>query len=407
MLEKSFGLLFYLKKPKNYRTGPMPIYYRITVDGIPKEITTKRKCLPERWNADSQSVKGTSEESKSINAYLQSLTRQVFKVKQNLQDANKPITSEHIKNILTGKSDSIKMLLQIFRHHNDQMEALVGKEFSAGTLERYRTSLEHTRSFMRWKYDIEDIDIQKLNFEFVSEYEFWLKSVRNCNHNTAIKYISNFRKIVNRCIRTGWLSRDPFVGFKMSKREVERIALTEDELQSIVKREFQTPRLNLVRDVFLFACFTGLAYADIQKLKKSEIGIGVDGEQWLFTNRQKTETSSRVPLLPITKCIITRYHDHPLCNNLDKVLPVLTNQKMNAYLKEIADLCGITKNLTFHLARHTFATTVTLSNGVPIESVSKMLGHKNIRTTQLYAKVLDRKVSDDMRLLKEKLKQVG
>ncbi len=219
-----------------------------------------------------------------------------------------------------------------------------------------------------------------------------------------MKYLGNFKKIVIKCIRSGWLTKDPFDNFKMTKREVERTALFKEELEVISNKIFSTDRLTQVRDIFLFCCFTGLAYADVKKLKRSEIAVGIDGGKWIFTNRQKTETSSRIPLLPTTLEIIDKYKDHPQCIHQDRVLPVLTNQKMNAYLKEIADVCGIKKTFTFHIARHTFATTVTVSNGVQIETVSKMLGHKNLKTTQHYAKILDRKVSDDMEILREKLK---
>ncbi len=184
---------------------------------------------------------------------------------------------------------------------------------------------------------------------------------------------------------------------------MERDFLTEAEVQAIIAREFTADRLNYVRDIFLFSCFTGLAFIDVKKLKRSEVGVGVDGDKWIFTKRQETGSSSRIPLLPTCLVILDRYEDHPQCMNEDQLLPVKSNQKMNAYLKEIADVCKIRKNLTFHIARHTFATTVTLSNGVPIESVSKMLGHKNLRTTQHYAKILDSKVSADMKALKDKL----
>jgi site-specific recombinase XerD len=186
-------------------------------------------------------------------------------------------------------------------------------------------------------------------------------------------------------------------------KEVERTFLVEEEIQTIASKEFATERLNQVRDIFLFSCFTGLAYIDVKKLTKNNITIGIDGEKWIYTNRQKTDTRSNIPLLPMAEEIIAKYKEHPQCLNEGKLLPVLSNQKMNAYLKEMADVCGITKELTFHIARHTFATTVTLTNGVPIESVSKMLGHKNLRTTQHYAKILDKKVSDDMKMLKAKL----
>jgi site-specific recombinase XerD len=184
---------------------------------------------------------------------------------------------------------------------------------------------------------------------------------------------------------------------------VERVYLSEEEIENIINKDFKTDRLSLVRDIFLFSCFTGLAYIDVKNLTKSHISLGIDGEKWIFTHRQKTETASKIPILPITQMIIDKYEDHPECCNQNKLLPILSNQKMNAYLKEIAGVCEIEKDLTFHIARHTFATTVTLTNGVPIESVSKMLGHKNLRTTQHYAKVLDKKVSEDMMILRNKM----
>jgi integrase len=217
-----------------------------------------------------------------------------------------------------------------------------------------------------------------------------------------MKYLANFKKVVLICVKKGWIHKDPFQGFKLAKREVERPFLTESELREISSKQFATERHNYVKDIFLFSCYTGLAYADVKKLNRIEIAVGVDGEQWIFTKRQKTETATRVPLLPEALQILNRYEDHPQCINEGKILPVLSNQKMNAYLKEIADVCGINKNLTFHIARHTFATTVTLSNGVPMETVSKMLGHKNLRTTQHYAKILDKKVSEDMLALRNK-----
>jgi site-specific recombinase XerD len=403
MLEKSFSLLFYLKKPKNYLKGMMPIYLRITVDGIPKEISTGRQCDPIRWNINAGRCIGTKEDAKSLNAYLDTLQTKVYEVRRQLLEKNESITAERLRNTLKGTNETARMLMKIFQQHNDELKSLVGKDFSAATLERYKTSFDHTRSFMEWKYGVTDLDIKKLDYEFVSQYEFWLKSVRNCNHNTSIKYISNFRKIVNRCIRNGWLDRDPFVGFKMTKREVIPEFLTEHELNIIATKKFNSERLKQIRDVFLFCCYTGLAFADVEKLKPAEIAIGIDGSKWIFTNRQKTDTLSRIPLLPVAIDILEKYKGHPSRVNSEKVLPVLSNQKYNDYLKEIAGICGINKKMTSHTARHTFATTVTLSNGVPMESVSKMLGHKNLKTTQHYAKVLDKKLSEDMNILRNKI----
>ena len=403
MLEKNFSLLFYLKKPKNYLKGPMPIYMRVTVDGSPKEISIGRKWDSSRWNQKAGRTSGTKEDAILLNAYLDILKIKVYEVRRQLLDKDETLTADAIKNTLRGTNEKSKMIMVIFQDHNDQMKSLVGKDYSPGTLERYKISFLHTKSFMEWKYGVSDMDIKKLNYEFISQYEFWLKTIRNCNHNSTVKYLANFRKIVIGCIKRGWLEKDPFAGFKMTKKEVIPEFLTEDELEKISKKKFASERINQVRDIFLFCCHTGLAFVDVKKLKASEIGIGIDGSKWIFALRQKTGTPSRIPLLPFALEILDKYKDHPVCVNSDKLLPVLSNQKYNEYLKEIANVCGINKNLTTHTARHTFATTVTLGNGVPMETVSKMLGHKNLRTTQHYAKVLDKKISDDMNALKNKM----
>ncbi len=296
------------------------------------------------------------------------------------------------------------MLLEIFQQHNQQVKALIGSQYSSATWRRYVTSHDHTLHFLQFKYSLSDIPVDKIKYEFITDYEFWLKSIRKCNHNSTIKYLTNFKKIINICLKNSWIDKNPFVGFKMTKKEVERPFLSQEELIILATKQFTMPRIDQIRDVFLFCCYTGLAYVDICKLKRSEIAIGVDGEKWIFTHRQKTETSSRIPLLPPALKLIEKYQDSPECIIKDRLFPVMSNQKMNLYLKEIADACGINKNFTTHTARHTFATTVTLTNGVPIETVSKMLGHRNLKTTQHYAKILDIKVSDDMKTLKEKMK---
>jgi integrase len=218
-----------------------------------------------------------------------------------------------------------------------------------------------------------------------------------------MKYLVYFKKIVLICVKNGWLARDPFFAFSMAKQEVDRRPLDEYELRAVEMKKFKNERLQKVRDIFLFCCYTGLSYVDVQKLKRSEIIDGFDGRKWLSIKRQKTDTPSKIPLLAVPLQILDRYSDHIQCISQDRLLPVMTNQRMNSYLKEIADVCGIERNITFHLARHTFATTVTLSNNVPIESVSKMLGHKDLRTTQHYAKIVDKKVSNDMEDLRLRL----
>ncbi|QEM02989.1 site-specific integrase [Mucilaginibacter rubeus] len=401
-MKTKFSLLFYIRKPKNYKNGPMPIWVRITVNGKRAETPSGRGCEPEQWNGSAGRRKGTKEEVRSFNAYLDDLQAKVYEAHRQLTEADELITAETIRNKFMGKSEKPHLLLEIFADHNQKLAALVGKEYTKGTLCRYETSLKHTRNFLKWKYNLSDIDIKQVDHAFITEYEFYLRSVRQCANNSAVKYIKNFGKIIRICIANRWLVYNPFLNYKNKIKTVDRVYLTTEELQELADKDMATDRLTQVRDIFLFCCYTGLAYADVKKLRRWEIVIGVDGGKWLSINRLKTDVPSRIPLLPTALALIDCYADHPHCENSGRVLPVLSNQKMNSYLKEIADVCGITKPITFHIARHTFATTVTLLNGVPIESVSKMLGHTNIQTTQHYAKILDIKVGADMALLRQK-----
>ncbi len=401
-MNANISILFYLKRVKTNNQGLAPIFQRITINGKRLDNSTGKYIDPDKWNSDTSRMRGNSEETRLLNAHLDNLKVKIFTAEKKLIASELEITIENLKNALSNKLNRKRMLVPIFQDHNNKIKELIGKEYAPGTLERYTTSLKHTIEFMQWKYNMSDIDITKIDHAFVTDYEFWLRSVRNCSNNTAVKYIKNFNKIIKLCLANDWLDKNPFANYKAKVKEVERVYLTEDEIQTLINKDFKTERLALVRDIFLFSCFTGLAYIDVKNLTKSHISYGIDGEQWIFTHRQKTESASKIPILPVTQMIIDKYENHPQSTNEEKLLPILSNQKMNAYLKEIAAICEINKELTFHIARHTFATTVTLTNGVPIESVSKMLGHKNLRTTQHYAKVLDRKVSEDMKILKDK-----
>lgn len=399
-------LHFYAKSTKRNSVGLFPIYVRLTVDGNRLEYSTKKFIDPAKWSSSTSRMKGNSEEARSINSILDFIKNKINEIQYELLKGGISFTIEEFKNRLLGTTERTRTLIPIFQDHNDKIKALIGKEYAAGTLERYETSLKHTKDFLLWKYNVTDIDILKIDHAFITDYEFYLRTVRNCANNTAVKYIKNFNKIIKICLANNWLERNPFANYKSKIKEVERIYLSENEIQEIINKDFGTDRLSLVRDIFLFSCFTGLAYIDVKNLTKSHISLGIDGEKWIFTHRQKTESASKIPILPVTQLIIEKYENHPQSINEDRLLPIFSNQKMNAYLKEIATVCNINKELTFHIARHTFATTITLTNGVPIESVSKMLGHKNLRTTQHYAKVLDKKVGEDMKILKDKFSNI-
>lgn len=404
-MKAKITLHIYAKTTKANAAGQLPIYIRLTVDGQRFEFSTKRFIEKSKWSPELSKMKGNSEEARTLNSYLDLMKSKVFDVQMELIHKNEDLSLENFKSRMLGTHQRERMLIPIYQNHNDKIEELIGNGYAYGTLERFKISLKHIEEFIFWKYSLSDISINKIDYAFVTEFEFYLRSVKKCNNNTAVKYVRNFRKIIKICLDNDWLDKNPCSRYEGKMKEVERDFLTEEELNRIYNKRFSSERLTLVKDIFIFSCYTGLAYVDVRGLKKDHIGIGIDGQKWIFKNRQKTDTKSKIPVLPIAQEIIQKYSDHPKCLNEDSVLPILTNQKMNAYLKEIGDLCDIPKEITFHMARHTFATSVTLTNGVPIETVSKMLGHKNIQTTQHYAKILDKKVSEDMAILKQKFIQ--
>lgn len=234
----------------------------------------------------------------------------------------------------------------------------------------------------------------------MNDFDFFLRTVAKCNNNSTVKHTKNLAKILKICYQNTWIEKDLVVYYKGKFNEVATNYLTQKEIKSTQDKDFAGQGLNLVRDIFIFSCYTGLAYIDIYNLTKDRISTGIDGNLWIMTHRQKTHTASNIPLLPVAEEMLRKYEKHPLTIDSERLLPMYTNQKVNEYLKTIAETCGITKKLTFHVAHHTFATTVTLGNNVSMESVSKMLGHKSIKTTQHYAKILDKKVSEDMNSLK-------
>lgn len=402
-MNNAMHLSFQVKTSKKNEFGKAPIYARITINEVRTEFSLKRFIEPDKWINKAGIAKGNTEEIRALNAHIMAVRTALFQHYNRLLETGKPINSEAVKNSYFGITEKSKTIMEVFQYHNDQMKSLIGKEYSFGTHERYATALNHTKEFIEYKYNVSDFPIKQVNHEFITEYEYYLKAVRKCSHNTAIKYLTNFKKIMRICLGNGWIDKDPFINYRFQLKEVEREILHQHELQAIADKEFATSRLEQVRDVFLFCCFTGLAYSDVKKLTKDHIIIGIDGERWIKVNRTKTDTRSSIPILPMAQAILDKYANHPKCCAEKRVLPVGSNQKMNDYLKEIAAVCEIEKNITFHIARHSFATTVTLQNDVPIESVSKMLGHKSIKTTQHYAKVLDKKVGNDMALLKEKM----
>lgn len=400
---QTLGILFMLRTSRMNKQDEAPIYVRITVDGERSEVALNRFIDPKKWNAEAGHAKGTTEVVKQLNTYIDIVRNKIYDYQKELLNDNEVISSVSLKNKFLGISEKKMTLVELIKYHNQLMKERIGIDCSQATFDRYETVLRLLQQSMKENYKCDDVPLPQMKYKFLADFEHFLRTTRKCDHNTTAKYIQNFRKIVNVGVRNEWIPRDPFAAYRASMKVVEREFLTPADMILLETKEFVMPRLDAVRDIFVFSCYTGLAYSDVSKLTSNHIVTGIDGEKWIYTHRTKTNTKSNIPLLPKTLEIIEKYKDHPVAGNKGSLLPVLSNQKMNAYLKEIADVCGITKTLTFHIARHTFATTITLTNGVPIESVSKMLGHKNIRTTQIYAKVVESKVSDDMKALKEKL----
>ncbi|MCT4562359.1 MAG: site-specific integrase [Crocinitomicaceae bacterium] len=401
-MQSNLKLNFLLKKSR-FEPGMGSIIVRLRVNGQRVEFSTGRKCPIEKWDSRRQSFKGNTLESQKFNQYLKELELKLYDIQSQLMRQGGDYSVLDIKNTFFGEGKEVHYLLDVFQDHNRRMKELIGAEFARATWVKYETTLSHLRDFISEKMKLKDIDIQKVNHSFIVELEYYMRSVKKCSHNSTHKYLRNINKIIRICIKNQWLQHSPFANFKTSLKEVNRVFLSEEEIDRLAKKTFKSERMNTVKDTFLFSCYTGLAYIDIYDLTMDQIQLNIRKERWIFTKRRKTNIVCSIPLLPMAEEILEKYNDHPKRKDANKVLPVLSNQKTNEYLKEIADLCGIDKELTFHIARHTFATTITLTNGVPIESVSKMLGHRNLRTTQHYAKIIDQKVGEDMNKLKEVL----
>ena len=398
------SVLFWINRARISKTTNLaPIYARITINGKRVEISTGKSTQLEKWIVNVGRVKGHSEEARTINKCLDNTNIRLDNIYQDLLKSKEFVSASDVKNSFLGKDKIQHSLLGLFDSHNEQLKQQIGKGYSEGTYKRYLITVRHLKAFMKKYFSKQDFVVEELDYAFISNFEYFLKTDKGIGHNATMKYLKNLKKVVALARKYRWIDHDPFAGFKITQIEVNKEFLTKEEISKIIEKELGLTRLAQVRDVFIFCCYTGLSFADVKKLTMEAIQIGLDGELWIMINREKTGVQSYIPLLPEAKLIVEKYNNEIIINTTGKLFPISSNQKTNAYLKEIGDLCGIKKNITFHMARHTFATTITLSNGVSIESVSSMLGHKSIRTTQIYAKVVREKISMEMKELKTTL----
>ena len=397
-MKSTFNVLFFIRRDKKRKDGTCPIMCRITIDGVESRFNTKVYVKDSRWNVKANRISGNNTESRNLNARLDDIKASLYRIYHDVQRFN-IATPEIIKNEFLGLEESGETILNLFDKHNQDMALLIGISTTKATLQKYKVTRKHLANFIKSKYRVSDMAIKSINDMFIRDFEVYMLSKAKVSHNTMSKFMGFLKKIINIALNNGLIIQNPFANYKIKFKKVDRGYLTEEELNRLIEKTMPVQRLEQVRDIFVFSCFTGLAYIDVKELTKKHLRTGFDGNTWIMTKRSKSNVNVNVPLMDIPKKIIQKYEDTIVD---DKVLPVLSNQKMNAYLKEIGDLCGIDKNLTFHLARHTFATTVTLLKGIPIETVSKMLGHTNIQTTQIYARITNEKISTDMKGLSAK-----
>ena len=397
--EKStFGVLFYLKKDRIKSDGSIPVYARITVDKKFTQFNTKLKCKESSW--ESGKAVGKSTEVLRLNTTLNEIRTTIHNHYHTIQQRDGYVTAERVKNAFLGKEEQRKTIVSFFEQHNEQFRLKVGNNLSTHkSYTRYELTKNRLITFMREKYRVDDIPIREMNPVFIEKFYMYIRENYECTHNTAMKFVQRVRTIVNYAKNTGSVTADPFANYRLKFEYVERAYLDQQEIDRIWMKSFASERLEQVRDIFVFSCYTGLSYIDICELKSENIRPMFDGHRWIVMPRHKTKVISHIRLLDIPEAILRKYEEKQLKG---KLLPIISNQKMNDYLKEIADVCGTRKKITFHAGRHSFAT-LALGYGVPIETVSKMLGHTNIRTTQVYARITDRKLSDDMEMMARKL----
>jgi len=405
----TFNLMCYLKKSKALKNGEIPVYMRVTVNKQAFTFSMQGSVLPSLWSQEKEKSRGKDRKALELNHYIESVKSRLYKIHRELEIDGKIISAQIIKDIFLGnvKPDEGKTLVEVHTEHNERCRKLLNTEYSPSTIYKFDASLKFLQDFMRKELNREDIPLNKLSENFIRQYEVYLKTERGCNHNSSIKHLKIFKKVVRIALANDWMQKDPFASIKFHLDEVHVDFLTMEELNLLIDKEIPNKRLSQVRDVFVFCAFSGLAFVDVKGLRKEHIIKDANGRMWIRKPREKTNNMCNIPLLQIPQMLLERYEDDEECKLRGQLLPVPTNQKMNAYLKEIANLCGIDKRLTTHCARHTAATSVFLANKVSMENVAKMLGHSSTRMTQHYARILDQSIAEDMDNVDRILSNIG
>jgi len=392
-MRSTFNVLFYIKRNEPKKDGRVVIMVRITINGIRSQFSSKLLVQPDQWDSKNERVKGQVAEARNLNRLLENIGSSLNVHYNKFMSIDGHVTPERLKNIFLGLEEQEQTIISFFDKYNDQYKLKVGTTSTHKTYTRYLLTRERLVEFMKQRYNLSDMPINEMTVSFIDEFYLYIRNNTECNHNSSLKFLQRFRTILYFAKNNGLSFNDPFGSFRFRYDKVNRGYLDQDELDILYTKKFPSARLSQVRDIFIFSCYTGLAYVDVFELTEDKIRKAFDGHLWIMTKRQKTDVNTNVRLLDIPLAILEKYKGK---QKNGKVLPVISNQKINDYLEEIADICGIGKKITFHVARHTFASTVALGNDVPMESIQSMLGHADIKTTQIYAHVIDRKLSRDM-----------
>lgn len=401
MKRSTFKVLFYLKR-RSEKNGKAPIMGRITVNGTVSQFSCKLSVSPKLWDTGGNRAAGKSVEARRINEKLENIKTNIGKQYQRISDRDSYVTAEKVKNAWLGFGDEHRLLLQTFDEYLQEFAGKrVGKDRSAGTLAEYRTRRDRLASFLQYEYGLSDIPFRELTHDFAEKFIVYLSTVRGLRSNTIFHTLKKLHAMVYMALDKGWIAVHPFPDVWITPQSRERHFLNEDEIRKIMEVHLPNYKTAVVRDIFVFCCFTGLAYADVRKLTHDDIRTDGNGDMWIIDGRQKTGTQFRVQLLPVARELVERYRRLSLPGGT--VFPVKSCCSTIRSLRAIARRAGIATDLTTHVARHSFATSVCLSQGVPIETVSKMLGHKHITTTQIYAKITNDKIKRDMDHLRARI----
>ncbi|MDR1652665.1 MAG: site-specific integrase [Prevotellaceae bacterium] len=378
----------------------IPLFCRITVDG--QEVRFGMKCdvNPKFWDVKAGKAGGRTTEAVKINSLIENTKAAIFKIYRDLQERDNYVTAETVRNVFLGATTGQQTLLQLCDRHNRERKPLIGVSICAWQHGSYIRARNHLADFLHRWYNVSDIPVRDVDHKFIRNFEAYLTENYRYAHNTLTHYLQNLWHIIHLAIDAEYITKNPFANFRLQVKCPDRAFLTQEEVERMITTHIENEKIEQARDIFLFCCYTGLSYSDVFGLTSRQIQQSFNGKLWIKGKRQKTDIEYNIPLLNIPQLILDKYSKN---RQSEKVLPVPGMVTYNLRLKKVAKACGIDKNISSHLARHTFATTVALTGGVPIETVSKMPGHTGIKTTQIYAKVINSKIGSDMDMLAEKL----